>query len=120
MAITRCTFNVHICDVKAYLLPKRSDRYPPRGRAQKFIMPKIAARLAALLIEKPNWDPRYGASTLSMANCKTANHTEEKAEPSSLCSIVYEKCREGHCRAASILSIEKCRGQNMASKELKK
>ena len=42
----------------AYLLPTMSDKNPPRGRAQKFIIPKMEAKLAALLVEKPNCDPR--------------------------------------------------------------
>jgi len=45
-------------DLVAYLLPTMSDRKPPRGRAQKFIIPKMEAKLAALLVEKPNCDPR--------------------------------------------------------------
>lgn len=34
-----------------YLLPQMSDRKPPRGRAQKFIRPKMAAKLAAFTVE---------------------------------------------------------------------
>ena len=43
---------------RRYLLPKKSDKKPPRGRAQKFIRPKVAAKLAALTVEKLNCLPR--------------------------------------------------------------
>jgi hypothetical protein len=33
----------------------RSENTPPSGRAKKFIMPKMAARLAALVMPKPKF-----------------------------------------------------------------
>ena len=46
----------------------RSEMRPPSGRAKKFIIPKMAARLAALVMPKPKLFSKKGASALSRAS----------------------------------------------------
>ena len=48
---------------------RRSDTRPDRGREKKFIMPKMAARLAALVMPKPKLFSKKGASALSRVSC---------------------------------------------------